>query len=453
MASASVKDMTNGRPVKLVVSFALPLLFGFLFQQVYSLVDTIIVGQFLGVNALAAVGSTGSINFLVIGFCSGMCSGFALPVAQRFGAKDYKSLRRFVGNSAVISAIVAVVLTAFTVVFCKWILRVMNTPDDIFEEAYIYIVVIFAGIPATILYNMLSGYLRSLGDSITPLVFLVISSVLNIGMDLLFIITFKWGVFGAAFATVLAQAISGVLCLIVIIKKFEILHLNREDWKLESGHVRNLIAMGFPMGFQYSITAIGSVILQTAVNGLGSTAVASMTAAGKISNFICCPFDALGSTMATYGGQNVGAGKLERLSKGLGAASLIGIIYSVVILGVLFHFGQNMVGLFVSSDETEVIRQARQFLIINAAFYVPLVFVNVVRFMIQGMGFSGFAVFAGVLEMIGRSLVGFFVVPRFGFTGAAFASPLAWIFADAFLIPAYFHVLKKLKALKSCPGL
>jgi len=448
MAKKSVKDMTVGNPFKLVCGFAFPLLLGFLFQQVYSLVDTILVGKVLGVEALAAVGSTGSINFLVIGFCMGMCSGFALPVAQRFGAKDYKSLRKFVGNSAILAGIVAVVMTVITVAFCRQILVVMNTPEDIIDLAYIYIVVIFAGIPAIILYNMLSGYLRSLGDSVTPLIFLIISSVLNIGMDLLFMITLKMGVFGAALATVLAQAISGVLCLIVIIKKFEILHLEKEDWKLDDGHVRNLIAMGFPMGFQYSITAIGSVILQTSVNGLGSIAVASMTAAGKISNFLGTPFDALGSTMATYGGQNVGAGKLERLTKGVFAASLVGIVYSLAIFGVMYFHGQYFVALFVSADETTVISQAKEFLIISTAFYVPLVFVNVVRFMIQGMGFSGFAVFAGVLEMIGRSVVAIFLVPVMGFKGAAFASPLAWIFADAFLIPAYFSVLKKLKAIR-----
>lgn len=447
MAKKSVKDMTVGNPFGLVVSFAFPLLLGFLFQQVYSLMDTVIVGKFLGVNALAAVGSTGSINFLVIGFCMGMCSGFSLPVAQRFGAKDYKSLKKFVGNSAILAAIVAVIMTFFTVVFCRGILTLMNTPDDIIDMAYTYIVVIFAGIPATILYNMLSGYLRSLGDSVTPLIFLIISSALNIGMDLLFIITFSMGVFGAALATVLAQAISGLLCLYVIIKKFEILHLEKEDWRLDSGHVKNLIAMGFPMGFQYSITAIGSVILQTAVNGLGSVAVASMTAAGRLSNFLGTPFDALGSTMATYGGQNVGAGKLDRLTKGVSAASVIGIIYSLSICVIIYFFGANMISLFVSADETLVIEQARMFLLINTAFFVPLVFVNVVRFMIQGMGFSGFAVFAGVLEMIGRSLVAIFLVPVLGFKGAAFASPLAWILADAFLIPAYFKVLNKLKSM------
>lgn len=441
--------MTVGKPFKLVVSFAFPILLGFLFQQVYSVVDTIIVGKCLGVDALAAVGSTGSIYFLVIGFCMGMCSGFSLPVAQKFGAKDYRALRKFVGNSAVLSGIVGIIITFFTVVFCRQILTVMNTPEDIIDMAYIYIVVIFAGIPATILYNMLSGYLRSLGDSVTPLVFLVISSFLNIGLDLLFIITFKWGIFGATFATVLSQAISGFLCLAVIIKKYDILHLEKNDWKLEKSYVKTLIVMGFPMGFQYSITAIGSTILQAAVNSLGSLVVASMTAAVKVYNFLGTPFDSLGSTMATYGGQNVGAGKLDRLSKGVGAASVIGCVYSVIILGVLYLYGQYFVGLFVSADQTVVIAQAKDYLLVQAMFFIPLVFVNVVRFMIQGMGYSGFAVFAGVLEMIGRSVVGIVFVPIWGLKGAAFAGPLAWLLADAFLIPAYFHVLKKLKRIKN----
>jgi putative MATE family efflux protein len=445
MAKDSTKDMTVGSPMKLVLGFALPLLMGMLFQQVYSLVDTIIVGQFLGVSALAAVGATGSINFLIIGFCLGICSGFGLPVAQRFGAKDYKSLRKYVGNSAVLAAFIAVILTTATVLLCRNILQLMNTPSDIIDLSYEYIVVIFAGIPATILYNLLSSYLRSLGDSVTPVIFLVLSSVLNIGMDLWFIITFGMGVFGAALATVLAQAISGILCLCYICKKFEILHLEKEDWILDGQHVRTLLVMGLPMGFQYSITAIGSVILQTAVNSLGSVAVASMTAASKISMFMCCPFDALGSTMATYGGQNVGAGKLNRLSKGLFSAGILGSIYSVGILVVVYFFGENLVHMFVDASEALVVTQARQYLLINALFYIPLVYVNVVRFMIQGMGRSGLAVFAGVFEMLARALVGMLFVPVYGFTAACFASPLAWIFADCFLFPAYFYVLRKMK--------
>lgn len=445
MAKNTTKDMTSGSTMKLILGFAVPLLLGMLFQQVYSLVDTIIVGRFLGVSALAAVGATGSINFLIVGFCQGICNGFALPVAQRFGAKDFDGLRKYVGNSAVLSIIFGGTITLITVIACRPILELMQTPSDIIDLSYNYIVVIFAGIPAIMLYNILSAYLRSLGDSITPVIFLVLSAALNIGLDLLFIVTFKWGVFGAAFATVLSQAVSGILCLLLIIKKFDILHLSRDDWKLDWNYSRYLLIMGLPMGLQYSITAIGSVILQASVNTLGSTAVASMTAGSKISLFVMCPFDALGSTMATFGGQNVGAGKLDRLGKGLRSAVILGAIYSALILLVLVFFGRSLILLFVSAKEVTVIAQARQFLIINAAFYFMLALVNIVRFLIQGMGFSGFAVFAGIFEMIARTLVGLIFVPIFGFTAACFASPLAWIFADCFLIPAFFHCRKKLQ--------
>lgn len=445
MASNTTKDMTSGSTMKLILGFALPLLMGMLFQQVYSLVDTIIVGRFLGVSALAAVGATGSINFLIVGFCQGICNGFALPVAQRFGAKDYDGLRKYVGNSAVLTIIFGGAITLITVIACRPILELMQTPADIIDLSYHYIVVIFAGIPAIMLYNILSAYLRSLGDSITPVIFLVLSAGLNIGLDLLFIVTFHWGVFGAAFATVLSQAVSGILCLILIIKKFDLLHLKREDWKLDWGYSRYLLIMGLPMGLQYSITAIGSVILQASVNTLGSTAVASMTAGSRISMFVVCPFDALGSTMATFGGQNVGAGRLDRLGRGLRSAVILGAIYSALILVVLIFFGRNLILLFVSAKEAAVIAQAKQFLVTNAAFYLMLALVNIVRFLIQGMGFSGFAVFAGVFEMVARTLVGLVFVPIFGFTAACSANPLAWIFADCFLIPAFFHCRKKLQ--------
>lgn len=445
MASNTTKDMTSGSTMKLILGFAVPLLMGMLFQQVYSLVDTIIVGRFLGVSALAAVGATGSINFLIVGFCQGICNGFALPVAQRFGAKDYDGLRKYVGNSAVLTIIFGGAITLITVIACRPILELMQTPADIIDLSYHYIVVIFAGIPAIMLYNILSAYLRSLGDSITPVIFLVLSAGLNIGLDLLFIVTFHWGVFGAAFATVLSQAVSGILCLILIIKKFDLLHLKREDWKLDWGYSRYLLIMGLPMGLQYSITAIGSVILQASVNTLGSTAVASMTAGSRISMFVVCPFDALGSTMATFGGQNVGAGRLDRLGRGLRSAVILCAIYSALILVILIFFGRDLILLFVSAKEAAVIAQAKQFLVTNAAFYLMLALVNIVRFLIQGMGFSGFAVFAGVFEMVARTLVGLVFVPIFGFTAACSANPLAWIFADCFLIPAFFHCRKKLQ--------
>ena len=447
MSTKTSKDMTVGSPMALILGFAVPLLMGILFQQVYSLVDTIIVGHYLGVDALAAVGATGSICFLIVGFCLGVCSGFALPVAQRFGAKDYDGLRKYVGNSAVLAIMIGTLITVLTLIFCRPILVVMDTPADIMELSYEYIIVIFAGIPATMLYNILSSYQRSLGDSVTPVIFLIISAVLNIGLDLLFIVTFRWGVFGAAFATILSQLVAGVLCLVLVIFKFDLLHPKREDWKLDRAYVKNLLFMGLPMGFQYSITAIGSVILQTAVNGLGSVAVASMTAASTISMFVVCPFDAMGSTMATYGGQNVGAGKLDRLTSGMKASCILGAVYSAAIFLVVYLFGESMIRLFLPADEqnlAQVLSWAKEFLVINAAFFFPLALVNIFRFLIQGMGFSGFAVFAGVFEMAARTVVGLLFVPVFGYGAACFASPLAWVFADVFLVPAFYYCRNKL---------
>lgn len=444
MKRSSTKDMTMGSPMKLILGFAVPLLFGFLFQQFYSVVDTVIVGQFLGVKALAGVGSTGSLNFMIIGFCMGVCNGFAIPVAHKFGAKDFSGMRQFIANSVWLSAGFAVVMTTAVVLLCRNILTWMNTPEDIFEFAYTYILIIFWGIPASYLYNLLSGIIRSMGDSKTPLMFLLLSSILNIGLDLLCILSFRMGIAGAAVATVVSQLISGVLCLFYMKRKFDILKIEKEEWKVNFSHMKTLCGMGVPMGLQYSITAIGSVILQTSVNSLGSVAVAAVTAAGKVSMFFSCPFDAMGSTMATYGGQNVGANKLDRLGKGLFSCSVLGIVYALAAFAALFFCGDIFIGMFVKEGSAEIMAQARQMLIIISAFYIPLAFVNIIRFMIQGMGFSAFAVLAGVCEMAARALSGLFLVPAFGFTGACFASPLAWIFADAFLIPAYIHVRRKL---------
>ncbi len=435
-----VKDLTSGSPVKLIIGFAVPLLAGMLFQQFYNFVDTMIVGRFLGVNALAGVGATGSLNFLVLGFCMGICAGFAIPVAQRFGAKEESRMREFVANGIWLSAAMALVITVLTVTYCRDILTLMNTPQDCIEESYKYIVVIFAGIPCTFLYNLLSGFLRSLGDSKTPLFFLVLSSLLNVALDLFLILVIPMGVTGAALATVISQGVSGMLCLFWIWKKFPILHINRQEARVQGARMAELCRYGVPMGLQYSITAIGSVILQTAVNSLGALAVAAVTAAAKVSMFLQCPFDALGSTMATYGAQNVGAAKYDRLNKGVFAASAMGIVYSLGALAVAYFFGKPLTGLFASGEGTaQMIEMAHMYLVVNVLFFPLLTLVNVVRFLIQGMGFSGFAVLAGVFEMIARSLAGMFLVPSLGFLGGALGSPLAWVLADAFLVPAYFR--------------
>ncbi len=449
MAKSSTKDLTTGSPMKLILGFMLPLLLGMLFQQFYNMVDTAIVGQFLGINALAGVGSTGSINFLVLGFVQGVCTGFAIPVAQMFGAKDLHSMRKYVGNTIWISVIFAVVLTTSTCLLCTNILTWMDTPSDCFQEAYDYIFVIFLGIPVTFLYNILSGIIRSVGDSKTPLYFLILSSLLNIGLDLFMILVLNMGVMGASWATVISQLVSGVLCLIYMIKKFDILHLSRDELRFDKYYIGRLCGVGIPMGLQYSITAIGSILIQTAVNGLGSTYVAAVTAASKVSQLLCCPFDAMGSTMATYGGQNIGAGEIERVKKGLAACSLLGAVYAVIGFLIILLLGRNISMLFVNDTNggsvTEILDLSQQFLIRNGAFYIPLAFVNIVRFLIQGMGFSQIAIFAGVFEMVARGLVALALVPVFGFNAVCFANPAAWIFADCFLFPLFFWCYRKMK--------
>ena len=441
-----VKDMTNGSPSKHILGFAVPMLFGMLFQQFYNLVDTIIVGKTLGVEALAGVGATGSINFMIIGFCMGVCNGFVIPVAQCFGAKKPADLRKYVFNGYICSIVFAIVLTLASVIFCRRILIIMNTPADIIDHAYNYIVVIFIGIPTVFLYNMVSGVIRSLGDSKTPVVFLVLSSIINVVLDFFLILVCKMGVAGAGWATVTSQLVSGLTCLIYMYKKYDILKGDKSERVLDRRFITNLCMNGIPMGLQYSITAIGSTILQAAVNTLGSTYVAAMTAGSKMFNFTCCPFDALGSTMATYAGQNVGAAKIKRLGQGVRSAMIIGSVYSVLSLIALYFTTDYVALLFVNASETTIIALTRQFILASACFYIPLTGVNVVRFCIQGMGFSVFAISAGILEMIGRAFAAIILIPSIGFMGACLASPIAWIAADAFLFPAFIHCAKKLNA-------
>ena len=441
-----VKDMTNGSPSRHILGFAVPMLFGMLFQQFYNLVDTIIVGKTLGVEALAGVGATGSINFMIIGFCMGVCNGFVIPVAQCFGAKKPADLRKYVFNGYICSIVFAIVLTLASVIFCRKILIGMNTPADIIDHAYNYIVVIFIGIPTVFLYNMVSGVIRSLGDSKTPVVFLVLSSIINVVLDFFLILVCKMGVAGAGWATVTSQLISGLTCLIYMYKKYDILKGDKSERVLDRRFITNLCMNGVPMGLQYSITAIGSTILQAAVNTLGSTYVAAMTAGSKMFNFTCCPFDALGSTMATYAGQNVGAAKIKRLGQGVRSAMIIGSVYSVLSLIALYFTTDYIALLFVNASETTIIALTRQFILASACFYIPLTGVNVVRFCIQGMGFSVFAISAGILEMIGRAFAAIILIPSIGFMGACLASPIAWIAADAFLFPAFIHCAKKLNA-------
>lgn len=447
MADNRTRDLTRGVPMKLLLSFMLPLLFGLLFQQFYNMMDTVVVGKTLGVEALAGVGSTGSINFMVLGLCNGLCAGFAIPVAQKYGQQDFEGLRKFVGNMIWLTIFFAAGITLVTTVFCRNILTAMRTPEDTFEHAYHYIFLIFLGIPATMLYNLLSGIIRSLGDSRTPLYFLIFSSLLNVVLDLVLILGMKMGVAGAGLATLLSQLISGLLCLWYAATHFPVLKLNRTDLVPDRSYVMNLLSMGIPMGMQYSITAIGSIMLQTAVNGLGSVTMAAITAGSKVSMLCMTPFDAIGATAATFAGQNIGAGKPERVREGVKDASILGVAYAVLALAVLSVFGGQMTRLFLNAEDArtavKICAMSKQFLVCNTLFYVPLLYVNLLRFTIQGLGYSNLAMFAGVFEMVARGVFGLCLVPWLGYAAVCFANPAAWIMADIFLFPAYEWCMRR----------
>ena len=432
--------------MKLVLGFAAPLLFGVLFQQFYSFVDTAIVGQFLGANKLAAVGATGSVNFLVIGLCLGFCSGFGIPIAQAFGANDTARLHRCVYHAIMLSAGFSALFAVLAVWLCRPMLQLMDTPPEVIDASVSYIRIIFAAIPCCVLYNMASAILRSLGDSRTPVVFLVVASLINIVLDLFLILVWKLDVAGAALATAVSQLVSGLGCVMVMIKRYPILRMNREERVFSPSLAKDMLLIGLPMGLQYSITAIGSVVVQRAVNGLGVNAVAAVSAAVKISAFFCCVFDALASTMATYAGQNIGARKLHRVDEGLRDAAIIGSIYCVLAFISVALFARPLLGMFIDSGaNAEVMEMGVEYLMINSAFYIPLLFVNIVRLSIQGMGFTRPAMFAGLFEMIARTAVALIAVPRLGFTGACLANPAAWVLADVFLFPCYRHVTRTLR--------
>lgn len=437
------KDMTSGSPAKLIFGFAIPMFLGLLFQQFYSMVDTLIVGKFLGVNPLAGVGSTTSLNFMVLGFCMGVCNGFAIPVAQMFGAKEEHRLRRYVTNGAWLCIVFSIVMTLVVVAVCRPILVLMQTPEEIFEYAYVYIVIVFWGIPCTFLYNILAAIIRSLGDSKTPVIFLAVSSGINIVLDLVFVLVFDMGVEGPAIATVLAQGVSGIICLWYMYRKFPVLHASREEWRPEFSYMGKLCYIGIPMGLQYSVTAIGTLVLQAAVNGLGAAVVAGVTVGQKINAFIQCPLEALGQTMAPYAGQNMGAEKYDRIGKGLKSAVGMGFAVSVLCFVLAIFFGKQLTMLFVDASETTIISYSYQFLLYCTGGYCLLTLVNTVRFTIQGMGFSVFAILSGIMEMIARILAATVVVQMIGFAGTCLAHPMAWLFADVFLIPAFFWCREK----------
>lgn len=438
------KDMTTGNPTKLIIFFSIPLLIGNIFQQFYSMVDTIIVGRYVGVDALAAVGSTGSMFFLINGFVVGITSGFAILVAQKFGAKDEQGLKKAVGSAVILSVFVTILFTAVSLLSADPLLKLMNTPDNIFTDASTYIKIIYGGIFATLSYNMLSSILRALGDSKTPLYFLILSSVLNIVLDLIFIINFKTGVAGAAYATIISQGFSAVLCLFYMLKRYKILRLKKEDYNVTKDYYVTHLKIGIPMALQFSITAIGVMIVQSAINVFGSVVIASYTASSKVQQIVVQPAITLGVAMATFCGQNLGARNFERIRVGVKKGAEISIITSIAASIFIILWGKNFIGLFIENPTEEILNYGQLVFNYCAYFFIPLGLIFIYRNALQGMGESFVPMMAGVYELAARAVVAF-TLPKFiGFTGICLADPCAWLAAAIPLGIVYHKRIRKI---------
>lgn len=445
MSSNNVNDMTVGSPMRAIFRFAVPLILGYILQQMYLVIDTVIVGRWIGVNALAAIGASTSIMFLIMGFCNGSCAGFAIPVAQAFGAKDFRKMRTYVSNSYRIAITFAVVITLLSCLFCKKILHLVNTPLEVFDDAYIFLMLQFAAIPFTIGYNLLAGQIRALGNSKQPFYFLITASVVNILLDVLLILILGLGVEGAGIATLLSQAFSVCLCIRFIKKKMQILIPQDEERDFDNKKISILLNNGVPMGLQFSITGIGIIMLQSANNALGITCVAAFIAAMRIKYLFTCVFENIGVAMATYCGQNLGAKKMERISQGVRAAIKMMLIFFVFSFIVITPFADDMMTLFVDKGEAEVVTYAAEFMRIACYFYPCLGLLTIFRYSIQGLGYSNLSMMSGVMEMIARCGVSLWLVPAFAWTGVCYGDPVAWVMADMFLLPAFWWLFKHLK--------
>lgn len=438
-------DMTVGKPMKILLNFMIPVFIGNVFQQFYNMVDAIIVGKFVGTKALAAVGSTGTIMFMILGFLMGLTTGFTVLTSQKFGAGKMDEMRRTVGNAAILSIAVSVIMTAVSMIGMRSLLKLMNTPEDIFQEAYAYIMIICGGIFAQVLYNLLASILRALGNSKTPLYFLILSALLNIVLDLVFIVVFHMGAAGAAWATVISQGVSGLLCLVYIIKAVPELHLGKGDWKFRKNLAVTQIRVGIPMGLQFSITAIGAMMVQSSLNILGAYPVAAFTAGTKIENIFTQAFVALGTAVSTFNAQNIGARKLERVRKGFRSADMIGIVYAAAAGVVLIFWGKYFSYLFISDNVDTVIPMVDTYLKCVGYYMIPLYIVNCYRNGFQGMGYGFLPMLSGVAELVGRGATAVVAAGKKSYFLACMASPVAWIVASLLLIFMYLFVMKDTK--------
>ncbi len=441
----NVGDMTIGSPLRGIVTFAVPLILGYILQQMYLVIDAAIVGRWIGVGALAAVGASSSITFLILGFCNGSCAGFAIPVAQAFGAKDFPKMRSYVSNSIRITAVFAAVITFLSCIFCEKILHLVNTPAEIFHDAYVFLMLQFATIPLTLAFNLLSGQMRALGNSRQPFYFLIIASVVNIILDAILILGMGLGVEGAGIATWLSQALSVALCIMYISRKMQILIPQGEERRFDNKRTGILLNNGVPMGLQFSITAIGIIMLQSANNALGTVYVAAFTASMRIKYLFTCVFENIGVAMATYCGQNLGARQIKRVWLGVKDAACISLAYFALTFLIIYPFADWMMMLFVDSGEEEVVTYAAQFMRVANFFYPCLGLLTVLRYSIQGLGYSNVSMLSGVMEMIARCGVSLWLVPALAWTGVCYGDPVAWIMADIFLVPTFWYLYKHLR--------
>ena len=440
-------DLTVGKPLFQILRFALPLVLGTLFQQLYSFADTVIVGRCLGTDALGAVGTTYSLNFLILGFVQGACVGFGIPVAETFGAKDQGGLRKYLFNGALLCVVLSVVFTIFTTLMAGPLLQLIHTPEELYADAVLYIRIIFLGIPATVLYNYASSVLRAMGDSQHPFYFLLAASVLNIGLDYLLIISMGMGVDGAAIATVLSQLLSGGLCAFWFFTrtaKQEELTFRGQSSLLSAGHCKRLAYIGFPMGFEYSVSAIGAVIMQDAINLLGSTAVAAQTAGEKIRQMFTLPMESVGMAMATYVGQNHGAHRTDRIKQGIQDGCTIQLTYCVAAWVVIFFVKPYAVGLVLGDADPAVTAGAIQYLAIMSLLFCFHGLLMIFRNTLQGLGYSVQAIISGVGELIGRSLGGLLAVKTgLGYVGICLSNPFAWGLAMLYCMFMVRRMLKR----------
>lgn len=438
------KSLTRGNPAKLIILFTIPLLIGNLFQQFYNMADALIVGRTMDVNALAAVGCAGTVMSFIVGFTQGVTSGFSIITAQRFGSGDLDGVRKSIAASVVLGILSSAVLTAISLPLTAPILRLLNTPEEILDDANAYLSIIFAGTVVTMFFNLFSNILRALGDSRTPLIFLAIACVINVVLDYVLIRYAGMGVAGAAVATVIAQIVATVCCLIFMLIKLPITRVRRADWRASLGDLMPHCRIGFPMGFQSSIISIGQIAIQAALNSLGATSVAAYTAAQKIDTFGTMPMMSFGITMATFAAQNYGAGKVDRIRKGVRQCLAMSIAFSVAVGVIIIIFGEALTRIFVGPEETEVIGLSHIYLIINCSLYFLLAILFIIRYTLQGLGKSFVPTLAGVMELCMRIFTALILAHYLGFAGASASNPLAWVGALIPLCTSYLFTMRRL---------